>query len=125
MGIMKDKCKNGDIFYVRNGCWEGVYNDKSKTKHNITIYHFSIKDRLEKGDVAAISSSESETRCVDDEYMDSLDIKIIGNVFDMVKAEVENAKEELEDAKDRFENIEKFSKELPNLVSSKRETRQI
>lgn len=118
---MKNKCKHGDIFYVVNGGWEGVYSEKPK--HSISIYPFSLEDCLKKGDVTTFPTLESRTWRVDDEYMDSLDIEILGNVFDIVKQEVEDAKEELEEAKYRLENIEKFSKELPNLISFESETK--
>lgn len=103
---MSNDFKYGDIFYVRNGHWCGLYIHRNEPK--IIIYNDEDLNRVIKLKDFKPLKYGRKTIEVREDTFETKDIIILGNVFELAKEALEEAKIKYEEAVETCSNLEDF-----------------
>lgn len=100
---MSNDFKHGDIFYVRNGHWYGLYTESNEP--SIIVYKNDLSMVVKLKDFSPLKYGEKLIK-VEENHFDNMDISIIGNVFKLAEEAIEEAKIKYEEAVETCSNLE-------------------
>lgn len=86
---MQDNLKHGDIFYVLNGHWYGLYTESNEP--SIIVYKNDLSMVVKLKDFSPLKYGEKLIK-VEENHFDNMDISIIGNIFKLAEESIEEAK---------------------------------
>ena len=101
---MEKNCEHGDIFYVRNGHWYGLYTENKEP--SFIIYPEDLCRVVKFKNFEPLKYGSRIHKIHEDHHFYDNDIVILGNIFKLAEEYVEEAKIAYDKAVETCKNVE-------------------